>query len=257
MFLMLGVVHALLAAGTELTTAEEINACHRSNFPDSTAVQTISLNARDRVGAIVTSRATLHWKKFEGGRSKIMMRFALPADLRGAGLLMIEKENRNDLIMYLPALQRVKRITKHMSSGSMFGTDFSYEEFERIQGISKDSPSERLEDDEVDGRGAYVLLSTPTPDQDSGYESIKTWIDKESCVALRTEFFEHGDRPRKIMTAPFEHVMQLAGIHVPRQILMQDHRDETETTLLVEELEVGVEVSRKMFSEKELLQGGR
>ena len=254
-FLLAGLAHASLGMGAELTTAEEISACYRSNFPDSTAVQTVLLSSTDRIGAITTSRATLHWKKFNDGQSKVMMRFAKPADLRGAGLLMIEKKNRNDLFMYLPELQRVRRITKHMASASMFGSDFSYEEFERIQGMATSAPSERLEDDEIAGRETYVIVATPTEDQDSGYERIKTWIDKQSCVALRTEFYEHGEQVRKVMTTPHERVEHVAGIWVPRQMLMQDRRDETETTLTVEKLEIGVEVNRKMFSEKELLQG--
>jgi outer membrane lipoprotein-sorting protein len=119
------------------------------------------------------------------------------------------------------------------------------------------APSERLEDDEIAGRETYVIVATPAEDQDSGYERIKTWIDKQSCVALRTEFYEHGEQPRKVMITPHERVEHVGDIWVPRQMLMQDRRDETETTLTVEKLEIGVDVNRKMFSEKELLQGAQ
>ncbi|MBW2267352.1 MAG: outer membrane lipoprotein-sorting protein [Deltaproteobacteria bacterium] len=255
--LMTGFAQASLSVAAELTTAEEIDACYESNFPDSTAVQTVTLSAKDRIGAVTTSRATLYWKKFDDGLSKVMMRFEKPADLRGAGLLMIEKKKRNDLFMYLPELRRVKRISKHMSSGSMFGTDFSYEEFERIQGMKLDGVSERLEDDEIGGREMYVTSATPAAEEESSYERIKTWIDKQTCVALRTEFYERGDQPRKIMTAPYERVSREADVWVAREIVMHDRRDETDTTLRVEELEIGLEVPRKLFSQKELDQGGR
>lgn len=246
---------AQLATAAELTTAEEIDGCYRSNFPDSTAVQTVSLAATDRLGAVNTSRATLHWKKFNDGQSKVMMRFARPAEMRGAGLLIVEKKNRNDLFMYLPELDRVKRVTRHMTSASMFGTDFSYEEFERIQGMSMEGSFERLDDDEIDGRATYVLVTRPAEGEESGYERIKSWIDKESCAALRTEFFEHGEKPRKVMTTAHDKVVQNAGIWVPMEIVMHDHRDQTQTTLLVEEIEIGGDVPLKMFSEKELLRG--
>lgn len=245
------------SAGAELETAEEIDACYRANFPDSTAVETISIQSKDRIGAVTTSRGELSWKKFEDGRSKVLLRFAKPSELRGAGLLLIEKASRNDMFMYLPALDRVKRVTKHMTSGSLFGTDFSYEEFERIQGIAGQSPSERADDDTVDGRASYVIVSRPTAEQESAYERIRVWIDKETCVALRTEFFERGDKPRKVMTSAFSKVTEAGGVFVPREILIRDHRDETETMLVVEEVEVGIDVPRKTFSERELVAGGR
>lgn len=255
--LLTGLLWAAVAPATELTTAAEIDACYRSNFPESTAVQTVSLVSTDRIGSVTTSRAELHWKKFDDGFSKVLMRFEKPAEMRGAGLLMVEKKNRNDMLMYLPSLQRVKRVTKHMTSASMFGTDFSYEEFERIQGMSTESTSERIADDEIEGRATYVLVAKPAAGEESGYERIVSWIDKESCAPLRTEFYERGDKPRKIMTAPHERVERIAGIWVPREIVMHDQRDKTETKLLVEKIEIGVDVPRKMFSEKELLQGAR
>lgn len=250
-FLLCGAVRA------ELQTADEIDACFRGNFPATSSVQTISMNSVDRIGAVTTSRAKLYRKKFDDGRSKVLMRFHKPAEMRGAGLLMVEKKDRNDMFMYLPELDRVKRVTKHMTSGSMFGTDFSYEEFERIQGIAEDAPTERLEDESLDGHPMYVLLAKPGPDQESAYERIKTWIDKQSCIAARAEFYERGDAPRKIMTAKLDRVTQEKDVFVPREILMEDRRDETHTTLLIEEIDVGAEIHRKMFSERELVQGAR
>ena len=91
--------------------------------------------------------------------------------------------------------------------------------------------------------------------EESGYERIKTWIDKESCAALRTEFFERGDKPRKVMTTAPAKIEQVSDIWIPMEIVMHDHRDQTQTTLTVEKIEIGVDVGRKMFSERELLQG--
>lgn len=245
------------SARAELETAEQIDACYRGNFPESTAVQTIALRATDRIGAETISRGTLSWKKFENGRSKVLLHFAQPAELRGARLLLIEKADRNDMFMYLPALDRVKRVTQHMTSGSLFGTDFNYEEFERVQGIAAEAPAEREDDDTADGRAAYVIVARPTREQNSTYERIRTWIDKETCVALRTEFFERGEKPRKVMTTDFSKVSESGGVWVPREIVMLDHRDQTQTRLVIEEVEVGVEVPRKTFSERALVSGGR
>lgn len=42
----------LCSPGTaELGTAEEIDGCCRGNFPGASSVQTVSMNAKDRIGA--------------------------------------------------------------------------------------------------------------------------------------------------------------------------------------------------------------
>ena len=247
---------AVAAAAAELQTAEQIGACHRGSFPDDSSVQTISMNAKDRIGAVTTSKATIHWKKFDDGLSRVMMRFFNPPDLRGAGLLMVEKKARNDMFIYLPELGRVKRITSRMTSASMFGTDFSYEEFERMQGIAESAPTTRAEDGAVDGRPAYVLEVRPTSESDSAYERIVTFIDKETCVQLRSEFYERGDRARKVLAANTSTLSREGDVWLAREYLMRDLRDETETTMIVEEVEMGKPVPRKLFSERELVSGG-
>ena len=242
-------------AVAELESAEAIDDCYKSNFPKVSSVQTVSMNSKDRIGAVTTSKAKLYWKKFGEDRSKVMMKFFKPAEMRGAGLLMIQKPERNDMMIYLPELGRVKRVSKHMSSSSMFGTDFSYEEFERIQGIANDAPTTRLRDSAVADRPAYVLEIRPL-EGDSAYERIKSWVDKATCVALRAEIYERGDKPRKVMTADPSRVTREGEIWMTREMLMKDLRDETETVMLIEEVDVEAEIPRKMFSERELVQSG-
>ena len=244
-----------LPASAELDTADAIDECYRANFPKTTSTQTVSMNVKDRIGEVTTSRAKLYWKKFGNGRSKVMMKFYKPAAMRGAGLLMVEKQSRNDMMIYLPELGRVKRVTRHMSSAPMFGTDFSYEEFERIQGIANEAPTTRLDDSVVDDRPTYVLEVKPT-DGESAYERIRSFVDKETCVALRAEFFERGDKPRKVMTAEIGSMTRAGEIWLTREMLMRDLRDETETLMRIEEVDVETDIPRKMFSEKELVQSG-
>ena len=45
-------------------------------------------------------------------------------------------------------------------------------------------------------------------------------------------------------------------VWLAREYLMRDLRDETETTMIVEEVEVGKPIPRKIFSERELVSGG-
>ena len=48
---------------------------------------------------------------------------------------------------------------------------------------------------------------------------------------------------------------QAGDVWLAREYLMRDLRDETETTMIVEEVEVGKPIPRKIFSERELVSG--
>ena len=108
----------------------------------------------------------------------------------------------------------------------------------------------------MDGRPAYVLDVRPTSESDSAYERIVAFIDKETCVLLRSEFYERGDRARKVLTAATSTLSQEGDVWLAREYLMRDLRDETETTMIVEEVEVGKAIPRKIFSQRELVSGG-
>ncbi len=240
-----------------LETAAQIQACVEANMPERTSVQTVVFRARDRIGSVNESRATIHWKRFEGDKSRVLIRFSAPPDLRKAAVLMLDrKPGQRDMFLYLPALDRVKRITSRMMSGSMFGTDFTYEEFERFQDYAPTARATRLPDADHDGGPVYVIESRPTEDEVSSYTRIVEYVDPETCVRLKSELFERGDRLRKVATSVRADLARAGDLDYARRMVMRDLRDETQTELVIEEVEVGVDIPRKAFSQAQLARGG-
>jgi outer membrane lipoprotein-sorting protein len=251
---LIALVPALaLAASAQARTLEEVEACMQANLPETTSVQEIAFITKDRIGAESESKATLYWKRFEDDLSKVMVRFTAPTDLRGAGVLLLEKKDRMpDQFMYLPELGRTRRVSTRMMSSSLFGTDFSYEDFTRIQGMATGATERLLEDVEVEGGTAHVIESIPDPESGSGYERIVEYVDAETCVPLKTEMFESGDRLRKVSATPRAQLKKAADKWVPHLVHMRDAREETETRLVVEKIEPGAKINRKVFSEQNL-----
>lgn len=239
----------------ELTTVEEIDACMEANRPGKSSIQTIVIQTQDRVGNKNDMDAMVYWEAGAEQESKVLARWDAPPDLRGAAVLMLEKSGRNDMFMYLPELGKTRRITQHMMSGSMLGMDFSYEDFERLQGMAEDAQSRREEDAEVEGRRTYVI--TRIPGGDSEYERVVTYVDVETCVPLKGEFYERDDEMRKLMTTPFAEVTKESAGYVPRRVRMQDLVEGTETLIRVERLELDAEIDRKYFSQSHLDRIGR
>jgi hypothetical protein len=240
-----------------LETVREIQDCVRANVPEGSSVQTVLLKARDRIGAVKESRAKISWKKFPDGFYRLLLRVSDPPKLRKTGVLLIEKEGDTDRFIYLPALRRVRRITRQSMSGSLLGTDFTYDQLERVQRMRTEREAGRLEDAEIEGRPVYVLESRASKDDGSLHDRVVEFVDRETCVVLRSEFYEHGDRLRKLLTVDFAEVKHQDGLNIPRRMLLQDLLEESATELVVEEIEVGTQISNRLFSVHELSVGRR
>jgi hypothetical protein len=243
------------ASGAEASPLDEVRDCIAKNQPDLSAVQTISLKSRDRTGAERESRATVYWQRAGEAGSKVLLRFFSPPDMRGAGLLVLEKPDSRDMFMYLPETGRVRRVTKHMAGGSMFGTDFTYEDFERIHGLAEQGKANRLPDAEVDGRPMYLIEGEPSPEDGRRAERSLTFVDQETCLVRKMEFYERGDRLRRVLSADLSDLIKEAGLSIPREIVAKDLRDGSESSLIVEKIEIDEKLSKKIFSTRWLETG--
>ena len=264
----MSVLRAFLAAALLLSVADpspaaeqsedvsEVTECMRANQPKLSVEQEVRFRVMDRSGSERVSKAKIYWQKTEK-RTNALVRFTGPSDLRDSALLMVERGTRSDMFMYLPELRKVRRISDRTVAGSMFGTDFTYEDFERFQGLTEDGETKRLPDGEVEGRATFVLEGRPARGDQSAYERVVSYVDQERCVPLRTELYEQGNRLRKVMVAPSEMVSQHDTLWVPRLVLVRDVLDETQTELVVEEIELDKKLPRKLFSERELVAGAR
>ena len=230
----------------------EIEACMKQNLPASTSVQAIELRARDRSNFEQVMHANVFWKRQDDETSSVMMHFSEPVDIRGARFLIKQQQPENEMYIYMPGLFKVRRVTSRKISSSVLGTDFSYEDFERLHGVLTDLKMEQFPDDTVSGRSVYVLMSYPN--ESSGYVKVASYIDKQTCVVLKTDLYESGHQLRKQMTVEPGAIQKNGNIWYPAELLMKDLRDRTETRLLVRRIKTGTALDDSLFDEKQLKQ---
>jgi hypothetical protein len=227
--LALGVAAPVRADGA---TVSEIEACVSSNLPDRSGTLSFAVRAWDRGGDAVDSRAELFWLRHPNGLSNVLLRLSEPEDTAGTAVLVVQNLERDpDLYVYLPELSKVKRVRKRRLRGSLFGTDFSYEDFERVQGLARKTAVERLDDRRLEGRPVWTLALRP---DDSAYERIVTWVDQAYCLPLRMEFYAAGGKLRKLLTSDPAKVRREGDHYVPYSFVMRDLRDETRTVVTIE-----------------------
>jgi hypothetical protein len=137
----------------------------------------------------------------------------------------------------------------------VFGTDFSYEEFEWLQGMGRRGTSTRLADAVIAARPVHVVESRPASDSSSAYERMVTYVDGEHCVPLQVEFYAAGGQLRKVLTADPEQIRPEGTAPVPRRFEMRNLRQETSTEVRVETVELGTKHKRALFTSRNLESG--
>lgn len=179
-----GVVHADEAS--EL--AQKVYA--RPNGRDLTTVGRMVLTEKGhapRIRELITYR--LEKSK---GETANLIRFLDPEDIAGTGLLSLDKANgKSGQWLYLPALDRVRRISGERKGGRFVGSDLYYED------LQERKPSEdrhrMVGNETINGVACDMLESTPVDPDSSVYRKRVSWIDPKTLMALRVDFFEGSD----------------------------------------------------------------
>jgi hypothetical protein len=235
-------------SGADDAGVEEVTRCVQKNLPPETSRQTVEFRSSDRVGGGRTLEGRISWRRFDDGLSRVLVRLRAPSDLKGAGLLLIEKKDSAEMFVYLPDLEKVRRVTTRMMGGSLFGSDFTYEDFQQVQGMAREGSAERLADTEIDGASVWVIAQHPGPESGSAYEKVVTYVSSDTCVPVKSEMYEAGDRLRKVLTIDPSQIFESNGARIPQRLRMEDHRDKTSTELVVSEIEIGGEIKKRVFS---------
>jgi hypothetical protein len=224
----------------------------RNNVEAKSAIQTVVLDAKDRVGAINRLDARIYYKKDEQGAMRVLLQIEAPDDLREAAILLVERPSGQDIFMYVPELRRTRRLHGRMVTDTMFGTDFSYEDFRRMQAIGSDLPGERLPDAEIQGRPVFVVASKMPESAESIYQRLVAYVDRATCVPLKVEFFQKGDSPRKVLEADPTQLVEQKGRQVAKKLVLRDLQTGTETAIAISDLQVDVEIPEKLFQVRTL-----
>jgi hypothetical protein len=211
--------------------AQKVMDCMQANLPPTARVQQLELASTDRAGGTRVLEANLY-AMLDKGLLRLSLRIIGPPDLAGSAYLLRETEGdrEDDIYLSLPKAQRIRHITGAQASQSLFGTDFSYADVRQIQGAFAAGDSKLEAPAEIDKRPVHVLVQKPQEKKVSPYTMVRSWVDQQTCVPLKTEFYE-GDKPRKRLTSPAASLKQSGKHWYPGEMEMVDLKTETRTTL--------------------------
>lgn len=183
---------------------------------------------------------------------RTMVRFLKPADVAGTSFLSVEHSERaDDQYLYLPSLDKSKRISGGQKNQRFMGTELTYADMESRD--LKEGTVTRLPDVDYGGNSVFVLEATPQAgDKTSQYSRTKSWIHKVSYVPLKVEFYDR--KGRLLKTLKVKKLEKQDGRWIARETLIQNEQTKAKTEMSIGKIAFDVKLDPAMFTERALRQ---
>lgn len=184
----------------ELSATEIVRRCQLAFYyaaDDMKARVTMELITRDggrRTRVLTMARRDQE----EGGVQKYFIYFHEPGDVRGMTFLVWKYPDReDDRWIFVPAVDLIRRISADDKRSSFVGSDFTYEDISG-RDVSSDEHT-LLREERLDKRMCYVIQSVPH--QAVEYSKRVSWVDRETFLPLREEYYDVQHELHRVFTA--------------------------------------------------------
>jgi outer membrane lipoprotein-sorting protein len=198
-------------------------------------------------------RTMLSYSRDYGKDRKNIMYFQEPADVKGTGFLSWEYDNPSkddDRWLFLPALKKVRRISGSSKNDYFMGSDFTYDDM-GARSVEDDTHT-LLKEEQIDKRNCWVIRSVPR-DKRSLYSSVIRWIDKETLLPVKAEYFNQGKTLLKVLK--LEDCRLQNGIWTAFKWVMDNRQRKHQTVLEIKTMEYDTGIKDSMFRVSTLERG--
>ena len=185
-------------------------------------------------------------KSMEGNKKQIIW-FLEPKDDKGVAFLKMEHDNKDDeMRMWLPAFNKVRRISSKKKATSFMGSDLSYEDMTSRQ-IDEYS-FKIIKEDIINNKSCYVLESKPKIK--SEYSKHVTWVEKDTYLPLQEESYDKSNKLLKFKT--FKYTI-CKSFHLITEIFVKNVQKQSNTRLKFSNLYINNKnIEDNLFKQKNM-----
>lgn len=188
------------------------------------------------------------WGKDDG--EKTLIRYLEPRRVKGHATLMLN--NADDIWMFFPRTQRVRKLATHAKKQRMQGSDFSYEDMGGGDSFITDFTSKRLKDDKVDGKASYTVELTRKPGSTLSYSRLVMKILKDNYVPVLIDYYDEKDPSLLLKTLKQMDIVMIDNLPTARRAEMIDRIRNSMTVTEMVEIKYNIPISDNMFTERNL-----
>lgn len=217
-------------------------------YPGKDAKMKITMNLIDKRGGKRKRVLTmLRRDDKEGGNQKYFIYFHEPSDVRRMTMLVWKYPEKNDdRWIFIPAVNLVRRIAARDSRSSFAGSDFTYEDVSgRDLGADKHtSKGEKT----LEGKRCYLIESVPQSAAEYGRKLA--WIDKQTFLPLKEEYYDRRGELYKVFTAG--EVKKTGGLWTVTKRTMNNVKSGHRTEVTITDVRYDLGFPGDLFTERYL-----
>ncbi len=229
--------------GKEITAEEIIRTMTETLNPEqSEAVMEMTITTSSG------QERTFVYKAYsKNGGEKSLMKYLEPGRVKNQTILMLN--NADDIWMYFPGTNRVRKLATHAKKQKVQGSDFSYEDLGSSNEFENDYNSTLLGEEEKEGELCYKLELASKKDSDAGYSRLIAWVKKESYVPLVIDYYHEKDPELLEKELILSDVKTIDGIPTPMKMVMYNKLDGTKTSMEFRKMTYNVDLPDNLFTE--------
>lgn len=218
-------------------------------------VSDVNMSITNKSGKTRTRVFTMLRKDItEGGEQRYYTYFKEPGDVRRMTFMVWKNPDTNDdRWIYIPSLDLVKRIAANDKQSSFVGSDFTYEDVSGRHWTEDTQSTEREE--KLNDRDTWVIRNVPKDAKSAVYAYRLTWVDKESYLPLKEEYYDSKGQLLRVFTA--DKIETVNGIQTVTERTMTDEKKGNRTTVSFSGIKYNVGLNDDIFTERFLRQAPR
>jgi outer membrane lipoprotein-sorting protein len=178
---------------------------------------------------------------------KSLMKYLEPGRVKGEAILMLN--NADDIWMYFPRTNRVRKLATHAKKQKVQGSDFSYEDLGSSNEFIENYNPVLLGEEEKEGELCYKLELTAKENIDAGYSRLIVWVKKENYIPLSIRYYHEKDSELLEKELILSDIKTIDGIPTPMKMVMYNKLDDTKTSMKFKELTYKVDLPDNLFTE--------
>lgn len=167
-----------------------------SYYPGKDGRAEVKMSITDKGGSTRSREFTILRLNLKNENQKFYVYFKAPADVYKMAYLVWKNIGKgDDRWLWLPALNLKKRIAPGDKRTSFVGSDFLYEDVSG-RGVHEDVHTLVEETEEY-----YLIESRPKEAGDVEFDRYRVWIDKQSFLPKKAEYYDRQDTLYRVVEA--------------------------------------------------------
>ena len=214
----------------------------------------IDKNGKKRIRDLKT------FTKEKGDDTLKLMFFLTPADVKNTSFLTYDYEDSSkddDQWLYLPELQKVKRIASSDKSSSFMGSDFTYSDMTSRN--VEDYTYKIMKETKVGGHKVWQMLVTPKSEEtvdETGYTKSIVFVRQDNFVIVQALNYIKAGKKLKYMQV--KELKLIDGIWTPTEMQMVTKKGKKtlhKTIFKFSEIKYNQDLDESMFTTRTLERG--